>query len=114
MAEWALKVGSAVTTLLVLVAGYAYASTNVKNPNAPLQPPVETSPAAAKPAAPTPTPIPSHRNASREPTTRNVVTRAATDATARGSGDGSARRDLHARLLIASQRTPNSRSRRRP
>ena len=59
MAEWALKVGSAVTTLLVLVAGYAYASTNVKNPNAPLQPPVESSPAAAKPAAPTPTPIPS-------------------------------------------------------
>ena len=47
------------TTLLVLVAGYAYASTNVKNPNAPLQPPVESSPAAAKPAAPTPTPIPS-------------------------------------------------------
>ena len=59
MAEWALKVGSAVTTLLVLVAGYGYASTNVKNPNAPLQPPVETSPAAVKPASPSPTPIPS-------------------------------------------------------
>ena len=59
MAEWALKVGSAVTTLLVLVAGYAYASTNVKNPNAPLQPPVESSPAVAKTAPPTSTPIPS-------------------------------------------------------
>jgi hypothetical protein len=59
MAEWALKIGSAVTTLLVLVAGYGYASTNVKNPNAPLQPPVETSPAAVKPASPSPTPIPS-------------------------------------------------------
>ena len=59
MAEWALKIGSAVTTLLVLIAGYGYASTNVKNPNAPLQPPVETSPAAVKPASPSPTPIPS-------------------------------------------------------
>jgi hypothetical protein len=59
MAEWALKIGSAVTTLLVLIAGYAYASTNVKNPNAPLQPPVDTSPAAVKPPSPSPTPIPS-------------------------------------------------------
>jgi len=59
MSEWALKLGSVVTTLLVLAGGYAYASTNVKNPNAPLQPPVETSPAAVKPASPSPTPIPS-------------------------------------------------------
>ena len=58
MSEWALKVGSIVTTLLVLVGSYAYASTNVKNPNAPLQPPVEKSP-DARPATPTPTPIPS-------------------------------------------------------
>jgi hypothetical protein len=60
MAEWALKIGSAVTTLLVFAASYGYASTNVKNPNAPLQPPVESAPAAVKPAAtPSPTPIPS-------------------------------------------------------
>ena len=58
MSEWALKVGSIVTTLLVLVGSYGYASTNVKNPNAPLQPPVEKSPDAT-PATPTPTPIPS-------------------------------------------------------
>jgi hypothetical protein len=57
--EFALKLGSAVTTLAVMFSGYAYASTHVKNPNAPLQPPVETSVAAVKPAAPTPTAIPS-------------------------------------------------------
>ena len=59
MSELALKVGSIVTTLLVLLGSYGYASTHVKNPNAPLQPPVETSPVVAKQAAPTPTPIPS-------------------------------------------------------
>ncbi|MEK6208111.1 MAG: hypothetical protein AABM32_10770 [Chloroflexota bacterium] len=58
MSEWALKLGSVVTTLLVLAGGYGYASTHVKNPNAPLQPPVEKSPEAAQ-ATPTPTPIPS-------------------------------------------------------
>jgi hypothetical protein len=58
MSEWALKVGSVVTTLLVLVSGYGYASTHVKNPNAPLQPPVEKSPEAIQ-ATPTPTAIPS-------------------------------------------------------
>jgi hypothetical protein len=57
-AEFLLKLGSAATTLAVMFGGYAYASTNVKNPNAPLQPPVETSPATVK-AASTPTPIPS-------------------------------------------------------
>ena len=60
--EFLLKLGSAVTTLAVLLGGYAYASTNVKNPNAPLQPPVEASAAALKSpptATPTPTPIPS-------------------------------------------------------
>ena len=58
MSEWALKLGSLVTTLLVAVGGYAYASTNVKNPNAPLQPPVEKSQEAVQ-AMPTPSPIPS-------------------------------------------------------
>jgi hypothetical protein len=57
--EFALKLGSAVTTLVVAFSSYAYASTHVKNPNAPLQPPVEISPVAIKQAAPTPTPIPS-------------------------------------------------------
>jgi hypothetical protein len=54
MSEWALKVGSLVTTLLVLLGSYAYASTHVKNPSAPLQPPVEES--AETSAAPTPIP----------------------------------------------------------
>ena len=58
MSDWALKLGSIVTTLLVLVGAYGYASTHVKNPNAPLQPAVEKSPEAT-PAIPTPTPIPS-------------------------------------------------------
>jgi hypothetical protein len=58
MSEWALKVGSVVTTLLVMAGGYAYAATHVKNPNAPLQPPVEQPPQAIAPT-PTPTPIPS-------------------------------------------------------
>jgi hypothetical protein len=58
MSEWALKVGSIVTTLLVLAGGYGYASTHVQNPNAPLQPPVEK-PATAAASTPTPTPIPS-------------------------------------------------------
>ena len=57
MSEWALKVGSIVTTLLVLAGSYGYAATHVKNPSAPLQPAVEKSPETA--AAPTPTPIPS-------------------------------------------------------
>ena len=56
--EFLLKLGSAVTTLVVMFSSYAYASSHGKNPNAPLQPPVETSP-VAKAAAPTPTPIPS-------------------------------------------------------
>jgi hypothetical protein len=57
MSEWALKVGSAVATLLVAVASYGYAATHVKSPNAPLQPPVERSPEAVAPTS-TPTPIP--------------------------------------------------------
>jgi len=58
MSELALKVGSIVTTLLVLAGSYGYASTHVKNPNAPLQPAVEKSPEPTQ-SAPTPTPIPS-------------------------------------------------------
>jgi len=58
MSDLALKLGSIVTTLLVMAGGYGYASTHLKNPNAPLQPVVEKS-AVATPVAPTPTPIPS-------------------------------------------------------
>ena len=56
--ELALKLGSIGTTLLVMVGGYGYAATHLKNPNAPLQPVVEKS-VVATPVAPTPTPIPS-------------------------------------------------------
>ena len=59
MSEWALKVGSIATTLLVLVGSYGYASTNAKNPNAPLQPPVADKPAATAAPAATSTPLPS-------------------------------------------------------
>jgi hypothetical protein len=61
MSELALKLGSILTTLLVMVSGYGYAATHLKNPNAPLQPPVEkpsAEAAVATPAPPTPTPIP--------------------------------------------------------
>jgi len=43
MSELALKLGSIVTTVLVMVGGYGYAATHLKNPNAPLQPAVEKS-----------------------------------------------------------------------
>jgi hypothetical protein len=59
MSELALKVGSIVTTVLVLVGSYAYASTHVKNPSAPLQPPVENSLGGSALQPPSPTPIPS-------------------------------------------------------
>jgi hypothetical protein len=56
---WGLKLGSLMTTLLVLAGSYAYAGAHIKNPEAPLQPPVPDKPAAtAPPAASTPTPIP--------------------------------------------------------
>ena len=58
MSEWGLKLGSIVTTLLVLAGSYGYASTHVKNASAPLQPAVEKS-SEPTTAAPTPTPIPS-------------------------------------------------------
>jgi hypothetical protein len=60
MSEWALKVGSIVTTLFVLVGSYGYAVTHVKNVNAPLQPVVADKPTAQPtPSAAAPTPIPS-------------------------------------------------------
>jgi hypothetical protein len=55
---WGLKLGSLVTTLLVLAGSFGYARTHVKNPNAPLQPPVADKPATTE-AFVTPTPIPS-------------------------------------------------------
>src|SRR5438552_1533751 len=58
MPSWALKLGSLLTTLLVLAGSFGYARTHVKNPNAPLQPPVADEPSASEPIA-TPTPIPS-------------------------------------------------------
>ena len=60
MPAWGLKLGSLMTTLLVLAGSYGYARTHIKNPDAPLQPPVADQPAAtATPVASTPTPIPS-------------------------------------------------------
>lgn len=59
MSAWALKVGSLVTTLLVLAGSYAYASTHLKNPAAPLQPPLPGKPAQVTPAPAAPTPLPS-------------------------------------------------------
>ncbi len=43
-----LKVGAVATTLLVLSSSWGYAATHVKNPDAPLKPPVPT--VAASPA----------------------------------------------------------------
>src|SRR5438067_13405640 len=58
MPSWALKLGSLLTTLLVLVGSFGYARTHAKNPNGPLQPRVAEEPSASEPIA-TPTPIPS-------------------------------------------------------
>ena len=59
MTELALKIGSIVTTLLVMLGGYGYALTHVKNAAAPLQPPVADKPAATAAPAATSTPLPS-------------------------------------------------------
>lgn len=60
MSALALKIGSIVTTLLVLLGSYAYASTHEKNASAPLQPPVaEKAPQPSAAPVPTATPIPS-------------------------------------------------------
>ena len=53
MPAWSLKLSALFVTLFVLVGSFGYARDHVKNPNAPLQPPV-----ADKPAAPAPSPGP--------------------------------------------------------
>ena len=47
MSAWALKLGSIVTTLLVLIGSGDYAATHLKNEHAPLQPPLADKPVAA-------------------------------------------------------------------
>jgi hypothetical protein len=55
MPSWSLKLSAVFITLFVLVGSFDYAQAHVKNPNAPLQPPVADKPAAtAAPATPTP------------------------------------------------------------
>lgn len=54
MPAWALRLASLVTTLLVLGGSWSYASTHVKNPNAPLLPPLPST--AAVPPTPSPGP----------------------------------------------------------
>ena len=56
MSAWSLKLSSLVITLVVLIGSFGYARDHVKNPNAPLQPPVADKPAA--PAGPTASPAP--------------------------------------------------------
>jgi len=55
MPSWSLKVSATFITLFVLAGSFDYARGHVKNPNAPLQPPVADKPAAAS-ATPTPAP----------------------------------------------------------
>jgi hypothetical protein len=69
---WSLKLSAVFITLFVLVGSFDYASGHVKNPSAPLQPPVADGPAAtAAPAAsPAPTigPLLTTRPGQRPPT----------------------------------------------
>ena len=51
MPAWALKLGSVVTTLLVLFGSADYATAHLKNAKAPLQPPVSGKPVAAATAS---------------------------------------------------------------
>jgi len=55
---WSLKAGATCLTLFVLAGSFDYASTHVKNPAAPLQPPVADRPAVAS-GGPSPSPLPS-------------------------------------------------------
>jgi hypothetical protein len=56
MPSWSLKLSAICITLFVLVGSFDYAKGHVKNPNAPLQPPVADVPAATPtPAVPVPT-----------------------------------------------------------
>ena len=57
MPSWSLKLSALFITLFVLAGSFDYARGHVKNPNAPLQPPVAEGPAASG-TAPTPSPTP--------------------------------------------------------
>jgi hypothetical protein len=57
MPSWSLKLSAVFITLFVLVGSFDYARGHLKNPNAPLQPPVADRPAATT-AAPAPTEAP--------------------------------------------------------
>jgi hypothetical protein len=59
MSAWALKLGSVVTTLLVLAGSYGYAATHPKNASAPLQPEVVDKPGGSASVTAAPTAIPS-------------------------------------------------------
>ena len=56
MPSWSLKLSATCISLFMLLGSFDYARGHVKNPNAPLQPPVADKPAAS--AAPTATPGP--------------------------------------------------------
>jgi hypothetical protein len=55
MPSWSLKLSAVFITLFVLAGSFDYAQGHLKNPNAPLQPPVADKPAAT--AAPSPMPV---------------------------------------------------------
>ncbi|HEV2249530.1 MAG TPA: hypothetical protein VGT60_03375 [Candidatus Limnocylindria bacterium] len=57
MPAWSLKLSAFCISLFVLVGSFGYARDHVKNPNAPLQPPVADKPTATG-AAPTASPAP--------------------------------------------------------
>ena len=57
MPSWSLKLSASLITLFMLVGSFDYARDHVKNPNAPLQPPVADKPSAT-PVPPTPSPAP--------------------------------------------------------
>ena len=57
MPAWSLKLSAVCITLFTLAGSFGYASTHLKNANAPLQPPVADKPAATSaPAVETPLP----------------------------------------------------------
>jgi len=73
MPSWALKLSAVFITLFTLAGSFGYASAHLKNPNAPLQPPVAGRPAASgsPPASPAPTigPLLTPRPGQRQPST---------------------------------------------
>ena len=60
MPPWALRLAAGLSTLLVFVSALFYTTGHVKNPAAPLRPPVPpaATPAPSPSAAPRPTPTP--------------------------------------------------------